>query len=130
MGEAELTSGNYRAAEQAFQSAGARQQADLATEMAGLDPTLRRLSSAEKLRRSILILEMARDAATRCQPPNQVLLETADRELSTKVRGASTNELAEERLSLAEELWQQRKANCESNPSDAVLAKLMPKLTQ
>lgn len=131
LGQADLALGNYRAAATAFRSAGATDQADLADEMAGLDPTLRLLSSAEKFRRSVRILELARDALARCQADAQSrgLLDEADKELKAKVRRNITNELAEERLMLAEQLWQQRKSNCASSGSgDEALARLMQKL--
>ncbi len=131
LGHAELALGNYRAAATAFRSAGATAQADLADEMAGLDPTLRLLSSAEKFRRSVRILELARDALARCpvDAQSEGLLDQADKELKARVRGNVTNELAEERLMLAEQLWQQRKSNCASSGStDEALARLMQKL--
>ncbi len=131
LGQADLDLGRYGAAATAFRSAGATAQADLADEMAGLDPTLRLLSSAEKFRRSVRILQLARDALARCQEDTQSqgLLDDADKELKAKVRRNITNELAEERLLLAEQLWQQRKSNCAASGStDEALARLMQKL--
>lgn len=125
LGEAELALGNYRAAQTAFQSAGEKQRAVLSEEMAGLDPTLRRLSSAERFRRSTRILEMARAALAVCSPADP-LLETADRELKAKLHGPPTNESAEQRLSVAEQLWQSR-PQCQAPEA---LSRLMPKLAQ
>jgi tetratricopeptide (TPR) repeat protein len=131
LGEAELALGNYRDAETAFQNAGSSDQADRAAEMAELDPTIRRLSSAEKFRRSVQILTQVRDVLASCAADSQShdLLDAADKEITARVRGAITNELAEERLALAEQLWRQRKAACASSTaSDDALARLMQKL--
>ena len=46
--------------------------------------------------------------------------------LAKKVRGAVTNELAEQRLSLAEQLWKARPAGCD----DEVLRQITQKLAQ
>ena len=130
LGEASLDLGNYRTAEIAFRNSGATAQADLADQMASLDPTVRLLSSAEKFRRSVRILELARDALASCpaNPQSQDLLNAAEKELAGKVRGSVTNEMAEERLSLAEVLWHQHKTSCASTSTDDALARLMQKL--
>jgi tetratricopeptide (TPR) repeat protein len=131
LGEAQLALGNYRDAESAFQDAGDDERAQRAAEMAELDPTLRSLSSAEKFARSVKILTMARDALASCGSDalSVLLLESAKKELAAKPRGAITNEMAEERLTMAEELWKQRKSSCGSaSIPDGTLARLMAKL--
>jgi tetratricopeptide (TPR) repeat protein len=131
LGEAQLALGNYRDAEAAFQQAGDDERAQRAAEMAELDPTLRRLSSAEKFARSVTILTMARNALASCSADarSNEMLESANKELAAKARGAITNEMAEERLTMAEELWKQRKASCgPANTTDDALSRLMLKL--
>lgn len=125
LGEAELAMGNYRAAENAFTGAGDLEQANLADTMASLDPTIRTLSSAEKFRRSERILTLVRDTLIRCNGDSQEIVK-ADELLSKRVRGAVTNEVAEQRLALAEELWRGRPAGCD----DVVLRQMTQKLAQ
>lgn len=125
LGEAELALGNYRAAENAFAEAGDVDRARQAEEMAELDPTGRTLSSAEKFRRSEQILEMAHDALERCSGDSKLIDQAADL-LAKKVRGVVTNELSEQRLSLAEQLWKARPAGCD----DQVLRQIIQKLAQ
>ena len=125
-GEAQLAMGNYRQAEAAFSKAGEDDRAWLAGEMAALDPTLRRLSSAEKFRRSERILEMTRDTLSRCNGDPKLVAE-ADDILAKKPRGPITNELAEDRLSLAQDLWDAMPKTCEP---DEVLRLVMKKVAQ
>jgi tetratricopeptide (TPR) repeat protein len=123
LGRAELALGNYRAAESAFTRAGDPEQANLAETMASLDPTIRTLSSAEKLRRSERILALVRDTLARCNADPQTVAK-AQQMLDRKVRGPVTNEIAEERLSLAEDLWKSRPPACD----DIVVRQMMQKL--
>ena len=110
LGEAELFRGQYRAAVSAFVGAFRhrpndqtfRRRMEFASLMAGLDPTPRQLSSLEKYRRSLHILEMTQAAYQKCtsmsfQPPSP---DKPPREV--------TNELAEAKLTQAEELWRER----------------------
>jgi tetratricopeptide (TPR) repeat protein len=125
LGDAELALGNYRAAENAFSKAGDLDRARLADQIAELDPTARTLSSAEKFRRSERILEMARDDLKRCAGDPKLVDQATDL-LDKKVRGAVTNELSEQRLSLAEQLSKARPSGCE----DEVLRQITQKLAQ
>jgi tetratricopeptide (TPR) repeat protein len=125
LGEAELVLGNYRAAENSFAEAGDLDRARHAEEMAELDPTARTLSSAEKFRRSERILEMTRDALARCSGDAK-LIDQADDLLTKRVSRVVTNELAEQRLALAEQLWKARPAACD----DEVLRQIIQKLAQ
>jgi len=125
MGDAQLALGNYRAAENAFAEAGNVDRARQAEEMAELDPTGRTLSSAEKFRRSERILEMTRDALVRCSGDVK-LIDQAAYLLAKRVSGVVTNELSEQRLSLAERLWKARPAGCD----DQVLRQIIQKLAQ
>jgi tetratricopeptide (TPR) repeat protein len=126
LGEAELALGHDRAAETAFQTAGAKDRAEVAAEVDSLDPTVRRLSAAEKFARTTRVLERARDALQRCSAADP-LLPNGDAELRKKIR-TPTNEAAEERLTLAERLWDGRIAKCgpatDEEPLRLVLSKL------
>ncbi len=125
LGEADLALGNYHAAENAFSKAGEPDRAGLAETIAELDPTGRTLSSAEKFRRSERILELAHDTLERCSG-NSTLIDQAADLLAKPVHGVVTNELAEQRLSLAEQLWKARPAGCD----DEVLRQITQKLAQ
>ena len=74
LGEAELESGQYREAHTAFfqafvhspKDASIRARLDLLNTVTALDPTPRQLPTAEKYRRSVRILEMARASLAQC----------------------------------------------------------------
>ncbi len=141
----ELLLGNYPAAQTAFRAALRRRSGDpalresmeLAGKVMALDPTPRRLESSEKFRRSMELLGLAEDAAKSCvaggKPPDslQALLDAAEDFKKKKASGSMANELAEERLGLAERLWQARLKLCSSapGPNDA-LALVMEKVTR
>jgi tetratricopeptide (TPR) repeat protein len=134
LGQAELDLGNYRDAFTAFVSAlrcdpnarGAKEKMMLSSTMTALDPTLRRLSPEEKYARSARILEMARDSLQQClsggmvtEPSKlQALLANANATLSAGASPHVTNEVAEERLALAEQLWQAGAKACPPGSSD------------
>lgn len=124
--EAQLAMGNYRLAESAFSRAGQDARAFVAGEVAMLDPTVRTLSSGEKFRRSQRVLEMARDALITCKGDPR-LVDEANALIAKKERGPVTNEMAEDRLSLAEDLWDARPPGCEA---DEVLRLVMKKVAQ
>jgi tetratricopeptide (TPR) repeat protein len=139
LGDAELALGNYRVAEVAFQNAigsGAdrgrlEQRIELAGDVAGLDPTLRRLTSMEKFDRAVRILQLAIEALKRCGA-NDAGKEIGDAQklLAAGVHGNPSNELAEERLSRAEQIWQMRLSACgpstsmDEEPLRLVMAKI------
>ncbi|MBI1897943.1 MAG: tetratricopeptide repeat protein [Acidobacteria bacterium] len=146
LGEAELALGNYPGAQAAFRAAlvrnpgdhATRQRLELARNLTELDPTPRRLSSSEKYRRSITILQRAADALERCTTQSQgsasedsaQLLAAAAKALTKRPRGVITNELSEEKLSLGEQLWRARAKLCPAAPSEEVLSLIMDKLSQ
>jgi tetratricopeptide (TPR) repeat protein len=126
LGDAELALGNYHAAEAAFQNAirnGAdrsrlEQEIQLAADVSALDPTLRRLTSVEKFKRAVRILELSLDTLKVCaQADSAAPISVAETLLATQIRGNPTNELAEERLSMAEQLWQARIKGCGASTS-------------
>jgi len=146
LGKAELAQGNYRAALAAFLSANRRHPGDreiqqeiaLGNSLAAIDPTPRHIRSAEKYARSMEILKLVRDSLDRCiherpvSGPDELprLLEDCDRILATPVPLQLTNELAEARLTAAEQFWQARVRRCTSSTADAEqpLRLLMAKL--
>jgi cytochrome c-type biogenesis protein CcmH/NrfG len=124
LGRVELQKGNYRAALGNFDEAirrGAedpdlKKDADLARIAHDLDPTIRHLTSVDKLARSNQILAMV---AAACPSP-----ETA---LPRGVAAPATNEMAEARLDLAEKVWHNCKA---ADGATDLLALLMKKIAQ
>ena len=127
LGEAELENGQYRDAHMAFfrafvrnpNDASIRARLELLNTVTALDPTSRQLPTAEKYRRSLVILGMARAALEQCTakaPGTQSgeaaqLLAEAD--AAAKKTGARiTNELAEEALGIAEKLWRAKGTAC------------------
>jgi tetratricopeptide (TPR) repeat protein len=143
LGNAELQQGQYRAAHDAYLRAFLRApnnptvRAHLQTlnTVIGLDPTLRQLTSAEKYRRSVRVLDMTRQALTECvakvpvSSGNQQLLKAADAEVNGKSPAHVTNEAAEGVLSLAQQLWRAETA-CDDGhaPEGNPLALIMKKL--
>jgi len=142
LGQAELALGDYRAAEDAFSSAERRGPSDaaaghlreIASTAASLDPTVRRLSSSEKFARSTRIAEMVRDALNRCQSSKQSSQDSQDaaKILAKPAPPHITNESAEARLALAEQLWKTALKTCGSGkpPGDEALRLIMSKLAQ
>jgi tetratricopeptide (TPR) repeat protein len=128
LGRAEVLEGNYRSAENAVMSALRRSPYDariqsqlrLVVNLASLDPTTRRLTTAEKFRRSDKILRMVQEELNACRPNSQRV---------DKPGGPPTNENAEARLDQAEELWMHRGEVCKDSPTaDDPLPLLMKKL--
>jgi hypothetical protein len=77
---------------------------------------------------------MARDAVDKCTQlgdAKQMVADT-DKVLAEKVRGPLNNELAEDRLALAQQLWQTRLASCgpSTAPEEESLRLVMAKLAQ
>jgi tetratricopeptide (TPR) repeat protein len=139
LGEAELEDGQYKDAHMAFfraflqspNDASIRARLDLLNTVTGLDPTPRQLPTAEKYRRSLIILERARASLEQCAPPSgeaAELLAEADT-AAKKTPARITNEAAEEALSLAGKLWHARAKPCgEAVAGDEALRLIMEKL--
>jgi len=144
LAESDLQEGQYAPARAALARASALRRDDpeirarLATldTVTQLDPTGRHLTSAEKYRRSILILQMARAALSQCGEPNsgqnqsqenQQLLKAADNMIGGKEPAHVTNEAAENVLSLAEQLWHAGTV-CSGKENQDALTLLMRKL--
>jgi tetratricopeptide (TPR) repeat protein len=145
LGEAELQRGEFRLAHAAFSGAlkygtddkQASARVQLADELAKLDPTSRRLGSAEKFARSSQILYRVEDETLDClkgQPPPDRLhdLLAASAKLRSEKTGAMpSNEAAESRLEMAEQIWKARLQACPTQPSaDDPLRILIAKMEQ
>ena len=137
LGEAELEQGRYNAARAAFLQASFHDPADVSIRshlqmlntVVGLDPTLRQLTSEEKYRRSLRILDMARAGLETCSPGNPLIASAAS-SISNKGLTPVNNEAAERVLTVAESLWRATNETCptRSREEDA-LKLLMKKLT-
>ncbi len=135
LGEAELAQGQYDAARTAFlqgffhepNNASIRSHLQMLNTVVGLDPTLRQLTSEEKYRRSVRILDMARTELAACAPENS-LIAAADATISSKAPEHATNEAAEKVLTLAETVWRTRNDACGAPGEADVLNLLMKKL--
>lgn len=144
LAEADLQEGQYAPARAALQRASAlkrdnpeiRAQLETLDTVTQLDPTGRHLTSAEKYRRSVLILRMARAALAQCTEPNsaqsqaqqdQQLLKAADTTINGKDPAHVTNEAAENVLSLAEQLWHAGTV-CSGREDQGALSLIMRKL--
>jgi tetratricopeptide (TPR) repeat protein len=143
LGDAEFAKGNYRAARSDFQTAlksnpenpEIRQRLELANQVLLLDPAQRGLSSSERHRRSVRLVELAMDSLKQCvglPAPQSVqnAIDDAQNALKRRVRAQQESDAAEANLDLAEELWKIRRNACKQpettaeKPLTLVLAKL------
>ncbi len=140
LGNAEIQAGNYRAAGQAFfrallkdpENRMLRDRVLILSSAIGLDPTPRQLTSAEKYRRSLRILEMALTARGRCTAPeaDPDLVKASEAIVAGKLPAHATNEMAEQVLDLAVKLWEAQPQRCQNGVSGvSVLGLIMKKLT-
>lgn len=140
LANAELQEGDYHAAYQAFFRALLRDPANQSlrehfltlTTVTGLDPTPRQLTSAEKYRRSVRILDLTRQTFDQCgtPAPDAGLLKASEEVLKGKSPAHPTNEMAEQVLQLAVRFWQSAPATCRSRISEqAALGLIMKKIT-
>lgn len=147
LGRAELERGDYRAAQTAFLSAfkyaankaAVRPELELSSSLYALDPTPRRLRSAEKLSRSVRILSLAREQADSClnQLPltapgaDQLRALLDDTDEAENPKAPVTNEEAEAKLSEAQKIWTTERKLCTPGKSLQAneLSLIMRKLT-
>jgi tetratricopeptide (TPR) repeat protein len=136
LGEAELRAGDFRAAETAFLAVVRNRPNDaevadrlrFASTLERMDPTSRRLPSAEKYRRSAALLAAVRGSVTANCPAAmnnsdaKPLLDEAEKVLKTPPRGPITNEGCEAIIALAEQLWNSAIVVCgtKQRPDDPV----------
>lgn len=144
LGEAEFAQANFRTAARTFQTALRFAPGDAAIErrlavtnqVLALDPMGRSLSSLERYRRSLMLLELTADSLTACTGPNRdaltsSFLEKADENLSRTVRVNERNDAVDENLNLAEQIWALRRASCgETRPEEEPIALVLTRVTQ
>jgi tetratricopeptide (TPR) repeat protein len=143
LGEAQLRAGDFRSAETAFLAVVRNRPDDddaanklrFASTLERMDPTSRRLPSAEKYRRSAALLAAVHDSITTNCPAatnraeTKSLLGEAEQVLKAHPRGPVTNEASEAVISLAEQLWNSDAVACgTSQRPDDPLPLLMNKL--
>ena len=148
LGEAELQLGEYRLAHKAFLTASndnpgdasIRRQVELSDTLAALDPTSRKLTSMEKYRRSLRILDLARSDLDHCVASHpelaseeaRQLLASANDTLTNETPTEATNEIAENQLNLVEQTWQARIKICGPaiSPDEDALRLIVERLAQ
>ncbi len=145
LGEAEFARGNYRTARTDFNAAlrlspvdeEVRKRLGICETVLALDPTQRGLSSGERYRRSLKLVELASDAMNQClgAPPPETahdLAEKAGQALKRRVGSSRQEEVTETNLELAEQLWQTRQKQCEQAPAgvEEPLALVIARLAQ
>ena len=131
LGEAELARGNYRSARanlaRAVQLAPddstiARRLA-LAQEVIGLDPTQRGIGAEEEYRRSVELLRLTLQAADSCLTAagasNRDIVDSARAALVARRRRGGGHAAVESNIDLAERVWELRRTECPTAPSDA-----------
>jgi Flp pilus assembly protein TadD len=145
LGEAELGNGNYRAARNSFlraelhkRGAAIQSRLQLLDTLTALDPMPRQLTSLEKYRRSIGIVDLARSDLEQLAQSNP---STDSAQISDLLKRASevpakrqpayvSNEVAEAVLSLAEQLWRTRTQDfgTVASPDKEALRRLLERL--
>jgi len=145
LGEAEFTRGNYRIARTDFVAALRLNPADeeirkrlgVCETVLALDPTQRGLSTADRYRRSLKLIELALAAVNQCvgAPPPETardLAVKAQQTLKRRVSSSRQDAATEANLELAEQLWEARQKACQKSPpaSEEPLALVMARLAQ
>jgi Flp pilus assembly protein TadD len=135
LGEAELRAGDFRSAEAAYltllrhrpDDEEAAKRFRFAETLERMDPTPRRLSSAEKYRRSTALLVAVRDSVAACpaatsNADTKPLMDQSEQAVKARPRGPVANEASESVITLAERLWNSAGADCRSRqrPEDPV----------
>jgi tetratricopeptide (TPR) repeat protein len=127
LGEAEFALGDYRLAQRAFEDSlkwdpsdeKARQRLQVSSEILSLDPTMRGLSSRERYRRSMRVLNEVVERVQRCvsghesqvTPDVQQLLAGAQKALEQQAH-SDLSDVTQDNLSLSEQLWAKRARLC------------------
>lgn len=142
LGRAEIVLGNYQRARDSFRRAlqydsqysPARKELALVTEALSLDPTLRGLSGAERLKRSQELASRTLSALESCAKDRLLPPETADlmaeARLSLKRTHSDRARAVEINIALAEALWEQRGALCGGEPGDDPTGRVLARLSR
>jgi tetratricopeptide (TPR) repeat protein len=127
LGDALFERGDYLGAQAAYRDAvrhdpqdlQSHMQLELVTDVLSLDPSLRRISSAERYRRSQTLVERTLAAVDQClsgisglAPETTEALETARKLVAKRTRQRRSSEATDSNISLAEQLWQAGKSSC------------------
>jgi hypothetical protein len=143
LGEARFRAGDYAGAQTAFRMAlkinpGDQEAASRLSEcemILALDPTVRGLRPAERLRRSRTLLVQNLDDFSHCAAGNDGLppkaksaTEAARAAISHPRRRSSEQEAEQGNLALAEQLWAERLRVCSAKPPETPLTRVMSKL--
>jgi len=141
LGEANLTSGDFAPAQSAFREAvrlapsnpDYRERLQLLDDIVAMDPSLRGLSSAERIRRSLALLRATIDASNRCVAGRSgvddvlAMANKAERRL----RSATAHESAEANVTMAVQLWEIRSGVCGgAAPGEEALGRVMAQLAR
>ena len=144
-GEAELALGNWAAAREAFrrvlrldpQDAAARARDRLCAELLSMDPRLRRLSSAERQRRSVALLTAVLGAFDACASgagrapelgATRAAVDTARHMVGAVRRPVAPGDAAEDNLDLALQIWSSTRRACPAARDASALETLMARL--
>lgn len=142
LGQANFAQADYTAAQHAFRRAlhmqpdnqEIRQRLALTDQIVALDPTVARLSSAERYDRSRQLVSKALAALERCAGAEGEVLPDTFSSLMAEARKASPRRREGETphlISLAEQLWQARAKLCASPPQkDEPLAFVLAKIAK
>ncbi len=143
LGRAEMVLGDYQLGRSSFRRAliynpeyeSAREYLDVVTQALSLDPTLRSLSTAERVRRSRELAGRALVSLERCVKDRPVPPETSElmdraRRTSTPRRSPNTLTAAEANIALAEALWAQRPGACVVTRDDEPVARVLARIAK
>ena len=145
LGDARLAEANYSSARDALRTAHrlnpqdqqVEQKLALADKVLGLDPTLRRLSSAERYARSLKLLEGSVGGLEQCLavdgPPSAATKDAIDQAhevLSSHRRPRVLADSTESNITLAEQLWVAHQQSCKTAPVDEALRRVLVRLSQ
>jgi CIC family chloride channel protein len=141
LGEANLTSGDFAGAQRAFREAvrlapsnpDYRERLQLVDDIVAMDPSLRGLSSAERIRRSLALLRATIDASNRCVAGRSGVddvLSMSNR-AERRLRSATAHEAAEANVTMAVQLWETRSGVCgEAAAGEEALGRVMAQLSR
>jgi CIC family chloride channel protein len=141
LGEANLASGDFAAAQAAFRTAVRLAPSDpqyrdrlrLLDEIVAMDPSLGGLPPAERIRRSLKLLRAAIDAVNRCTVGRSGVADLAalSNKAERRLQSRAANPSSEANLTLAGQLWEARSQVCgDSAAPEEPLSRLMARLTR
>jgi tetratricopeptide (TPR) repeat protein len=142
LGETEFARANYRPALNDFQTAlrfrstvteadKVRHRMEICSQVLSLDPTQRGLSTEDRYRRSVRILDLILQDIGSCAGVPTGLTDTATKALKEHVPPSRQGMAYDSNVELADKLWQARKAGCSgAAPVPEVLSLTLNKLSQ